>query len=290
MIRTHPHRPRIRTRRAALIALGAGVGYVAVRRIVSGVAEKALLTTLPNGPETPADVGLDAERFTVQSGGRELAAWFVRPDAGRDSGAAVLIFHGTHEAISQWVPAQQLLAEHGIASMVFDYSGYGDSAGTPTIPHLREDVQAAYRAFKLRTGPLSRRFLMGYSLGTGCLLDGIPGFDGRFDGVILLAPFTSARQASVARGSLPAPLAVFLPDVFNNVRAVSHVRTPLLIVHSADDERLPLPMAERVLAAANEPKRLVVLHGLRHSALVHGHAAEYLSPAIAFIDGSGDAG
>jgi len=268
---------------ARRVLFGAVLGFAGVRLAASWIAERELLVTKPMGPETPADCGLDCERFVVTSGPRELQAWFVRPPADRVTRSAVLIFHGTHEAISQWVPAQRYLAEHGIASMVFDYSGYGDSTGAPTVANLRQDVQAAYRAFSLRTGPESSRFLLGYSLGTGCLLDGVPAFGDSFDGVALIAGFTSARAASIARGVLPRWLSFGLPDLYNNVRAVKRLRRPLLIVHSADDARLPAWMAERLLIAANEPKRLVMLAGLQHNGMVHGHAAEYLAPVVEFV-------
>jgi hypothetical protein len=265
------------------VLFGAVLGFAGARLAASWIAERELLVTKPMGPEPPADCGLAFERFVVTSGTRKLQAWFVLPPADRVTRAAVLIFHGTHESIAQWVPAQQYLAENGIASMVFDYSGYGDSTGAPTVANLRQDVQAAYRAFSLRTGPESSRFLLGYSLGTGCLLEGVPAFGDSFDGVALIAAFTSARAASVARGVLPRWLSFALPDLYNNVRAMRHLHRPLLVVHSAGDERLMGWMAVRVFHAANEPKRLVMLEGLQHNGMVHGHAAEYLAPVVEFV-------
>jgi len=270
-------------RTARRVLFGALLGFAGTRLIVSRIAERELLVTRPMGPETPAECGLDCERFVVTSGDRALQAWFVRPPEDRATRAAVLIFHGTHESISQWVPAQQYLAENGIASMVFDYSGYGDSTGAPTVANLRQDVQAAYRAFSLRTGPECSRFLLGYSLGTGCLLEGVPAFGDSFDGVALVAGFTSARAASIARGVLPRWLSFALPDLYNNVRAVRHLKRPLLVVHSVDDGRLPPWMAERVFDAANEPKRLVMLEGVPHNGMVHDRAAEYLAPVVEFM-------
>ncbi len=274
---------RLSVRTAVRVLFGAMLGFAGARLAASWIAERELLMTKPNGPETPADCGLDCDRFVIASGTRALQAWFVYPPPDRSTRAAVLIFHGTHESISQWVPAQQYLAEHGIASMVFDYSGYGDSNGAPTVANLRQDAQAAYGAFSLRTGPGCSRFLLGYSLGTGVLLEGASAFGDSFDGVALIAGYTSAREASIARGVLPQWLSLVLPDLYNNVRQVRHLNRPLLVVHSADDQRLPAGMAERVFRAANEPKRLVMLEGLKHNAMVHGHAAQYLAPVVEFV-------
>jgi len=272
----------------ARVATGVALGFLAARRIAYRVAEKALLVPRPNGPETPADRGLDCDVFSIPSGTRSLQACLVRPPLGDDAHAAVLIFHGTHESNSQWVPVQQILGEHGMASMVFDYSGFGDSTGSPTVANLRQDVQAAYSAFTARTHPESRRYLLGYSLGTGFLLEGAPSFGDSFNGVVLVAGYSSAREASVARGVLPSMLAFLVPDVYDNVRMVKRLDRPLLVVHSEDDERLPFQMAERVFAAGNEPKRLFALRGLRHAGMVDGQAAEYLAPVFEFIEGARD--
>jgi len=43
------------------------------------------------------------------------------------------------------------------------------------------------------------------------------------------------------------------------------VRAPLLILHGDQDEVVPLEQAQRLLAAANEPKHLYVIHGARHN-------------------------
>ena len=44
----------------------------------------------------------------------------------------------------------------------------------------------------------------------------------------------------------------------------------MLVVHSDTDRANPLWMGERIYQAAPQPKRLVVLYGLRHNAAYSG--------------------
>lgn len=62
------------------------------------------------------------------------------------------------------------------------------------------------------------------------------------------------------------------------------VHAPLLIVHSTEDELFPVAMAQRVHAAANEPKRLVLVDGVQHNGMLEGKAEAYLRPVIKFLN------
>src|SRR5208282_815612 len=112
---------------------------------------KTFLNTGPNGAETPATVGLAFDRLKIPSGHRILDAYLVRAAATCQPRVAVLIFHGVMETISEWVLAQRFLYDHCISSIVFDYSGHGDSSRPGTIAHLNEDAiqptQLSYHNF-----------------------------------------------------------------------------------------------------------------------------------------------
>jgi fermentation-respiration switch protein FrsA (DUF1100 family) len=48
---------------------------------------------------------------------------------------------------------------------------------------------------------------------------------------------------------------------YDSLSKIGRVSAPLLILHSRDDELFSMRHAERLLAAAREPKQLVELHG-----------------------------
>src|SRR5207253_2409200 len=108
-----------------------------------------------------------------------------------------LIYHGDEENLSDWASAQALLYRNGISSCVFDYSGYGASGGKPGVVNLHEDGLAAYGQFLAMTPRASRRYVMGFSLGSGVLLDVISALRPAPAGLVIAAGFTSAREAAV---------------------------------------------------------------------------------------------
>jgi uncharacterized protein len=268
----------------------AGVVGVALAGLLAGLrvfafraAQKGLLLVGAPATRTPADAGLPFEPLSIPSGRRRLAGWWVPAAPEADRGRAVLVFHGRNESLSEWIGALGYLRARGISSLVFDYSGFGASTGTPTVANLRQDVQAAWRAFAGRT-PESRRFALGLSLGTGFLIDGLPGFGEGLAGVVLIAPYSSARRAAVATSAVPRVFSLLLPDLFNNVEAVRRLAAPLLVVHGREDRVLPLAMAEEVFAAAPEPKRLVVVEGLRHGEMLSSAMERVFAPVVRFLD------
>src|ERR1700731_1298725 len=118
-------------------------------------------------PEALPDI--EVSRHRIRSGKNSLDALFVAPSR-QPVHAAVLICHGIGEIVDHWVPAQQLLAANGIASLVFDYSGYGKSSGFVSAVQCEEDAVNAFRHLQslVPSSPVSIPVsMLGFSLGTG---------------------------------------------------------------------------------------------------------------------------
>lgn len=126
-----------------------------------------------NGPETPAALGMPFERVVIPSHGRRLEGYVVHAQKEPKEERAVLIFHGAGENISDWVLPQRLLRDGGISSLVFDYSGNGDSSGIATRRNLNEDARAAYRVFLSQFPEAQSLALMGFSMGNAPMLDAL---------------------------------------------------------------------------------------------------------------------
>jgi len=189
--------------------------------------ERAMISTGPNGPETPATVGLAFERLKIPSGNRLLDAYLVEAPSGCEPRAAVLIFHGVGGTISKWVNVQRLLYDHCLSSVVFDYSGNGDSSPPGTVRNLHQDAIAAYGAFHGRFASTSRACILGFSMGNAVLLDAYTELQPPPDCVIVGGAFSSARQSAVHMWGIPGWMARALPDLWNNVAAVPRLHSPL---------------------------------------------------------------
>jgi alpha-beta hydrolase superfamily lysophospholipase len=274
-----------RLKQLAVLIIVLAVVFGGIRRFAFLTVERRGLIGAPNGSETPETFGAPFERLSIASGDRKLDATLVR--APSDTAPAVLVFHGTAEAVSYWADTQALLYRHGITSMVFDYSGFGSSTGRATVAHLEEDSDSAYAEFVRRIGPRARPFVLGYSLGTGVVFDAVTRFRPSPAGVVFVASYSSARDGAVAFGLIPKWATVLLPDLWNNVRDTRNLRQPLLVVQSDADQLFPVSMAKAVFEAATVPKQMVVLHGFRHE---DGHLRptdEYWMPMVRFLASGG---
>src|SRR5262245_11041412 len=277
-----------RLRQLAVFIVVLAIVFVGIRRFAFIAVERRGLIGARNGPETPASFGAPFERLKITSGDRTLDATIVK--AASDSAPAVLIFHGTAEAVSYWADTQALLYRHGITSMVFDYSGFGRSTGRATVAHLQEDSDSAYADFVRRIGPRARPYVLGYSLGTGVLFDAVGRWTPSPAGVVFAASYSSAREGAVAFGLVPRWATFLLPDRWNVARDTRNLRQPLLVLQSDADQLFPLSMAKTVFDAATVPKQMVVLHGYRHEAGHDDPTDEYWTPVVRFLQTGGRSG
>lgn len=270
---------------AAAIALSAAaLGGIGIRGVAYRAIERRALITPPRGPETPTDFGAPFARLAIPSGPRRLDAVAVEADA--PGAPVVVLFHGTNESVSSWARAQALWRAQGVSSLVFDYAGFGASDGRARAVHCDEDARAAWAAARRHFGPGRRYVAVGYSLGTGVLLDVEKGFAPRADALALVAGYTSARAAAPRVVGTPPWLTPLMPDLWNNARALARLDRPLLVLHSAADETFPLAMAESLATIAGPQGRLARLEGYAHA---DGHRAAslpYWAPLLAFVKAS----
>lgn len=200
-----------------------------------------------------------------------LSGWFVTPE--RPGQAAVLIFHGIGDHIAYWRRAQHRLAQSGVCSLVFHYSGYPGSTGTTTPGNLASDAHAAYAWLHCHTPPDTSIFLLGFSLGSGLAAEVAAHLQPPTAGLILCEAFTSLRDAA-RRITRPLPfLGNLLPDVWQTRENVCHLNLPMLVVHSTGDALFPISMAEEIHSAAQSAGRQVELRILT----AHAHNAPYLT-------------
>ncbi len=114
---------------------------------------------------TPDQIGLDYEEVEFEAAdGVPLHGWFLPAQAPRRG--SILFLHGnaqnisTHIASVAWLPAQ------GFDVLLFDYRGYGESEGSPSLAGLHLDFEAALQALLARPEiERDRVIVFGQSLG-----------------------------------------------------------------------------------------------------------------------------
>lgn len=199
-------------------------------------------------------------RHSIQSGKNLLDAILVKPEENAPR-ASVLICHGIGETVDHWIPVQKILAAHGVASLVFDYSGYGRSSGRFTSAQSERDTISAFHFLESLTAPLPVSIL-GFSLGSGiasAVFSKVPAHR-----LVLCAAFTSLRTAAASVG-VPKALAFAVPPIWDAADTLRENTAPVLIVHGEKDGLFPVKMARKLSLCCGSTTDLVIVPKLAHN-------------------------
>jgi uncharacterized protein len=219
-----------------------------------------------------------ATQQTIRSGKNLLDGVYVGPASSLPR-AAMLICHGIGEVVAQWFPVQRIFAENGIASLAFDYSGYGRSTGFIDWLQCERDAVASFHAVEdLAPGvPIS---LLGFSLGSGVA----PAILNRVtpDRLILCAGYTSFRHAARAAW-IPGFLGPIVPPIWSAEEALQNRNLPILIVQGDHDRLFNMRMAQKLVACCGGRAELLVLPARSHNYPVYHPQANYWSPIMQWV-------
>ena len=230
-----------------------------------------LLGRLRSCPEVP---GVQVLRLAIPGGMNTLDSVLVAPV--QPPQAALLICHGIGEIVDRWLEAQQLLAVHGVASLVFDYSGYGRSRGSIDWRTCEDNAVTAFSYLRtlVPAVPIS---LLGFSMGSGiaaAIVNRVPTV-----GLILCSAFPSFRDAACVLG-LPRTFACVLPRIWCTRQTLPDCSVPVLIVHGERDRAFPIRMAREVASLCSGNADLVIVPGHAHNEAFDDPKMEYWSHVI----------
>lgn len=213
---------------------------------------------------TPAAIGLPFEALTLPTeDGEQLSGWYI---PAREPRATLLYLHGNGGNIGHRLDPIAVFNRIGLDVLIIDYRGYGDSTGRPSEEGTYADALAAWRFLTVTRGiPPQRIVLFGESLG-GAVAAWLAARE-QPAGLMLYASFTSVPD--MAQALYPLLPARWLARYRYDTRAaLADGASPLLILHSRDDELIPFSHGEALLAAARAPKGLVELEGGHNDALL----------------------
>lgn len=276
-----------------LASVGLVLGLVALLLLRP---EGLLFYPSPHIASTPEEIGWDYERVEITTeDGQKLVGWFLPAEPG---GAlerlpwVVLYCHGNGGNIGGRVHALSGLRGLGLAVLMFDYRGYGESTGRPTVAGTRLDVLAAWRYLvDERSYDPSEIVMWGRSLGGAVAIDqsarvstaGMPPA-----ALIVESSFTSTMD--IGKEVYPwLPVGWFERKLdYPSRKLIAKVDAPVLIAHSPDDDLIPASHGDALkdAAEAGAATRLafVELEGGHND----GHLTELrLIPGVAEFLGAG---
>jgi len=206
---------------------------------------------------TPAAVGLAYEDVLLDTGnGTAVHGWYL---PGREDARTLLFLHGNAGNISHRLDSLRVFNGLGLNVLIIDYSGFGQSGGTPGEQQTYKDARLAWQYLTdTRAVAPERIVIFGRSLGGGVATwlatQVTPG------GLILESTFTSVP--ALARKYYPIFPVRWLARIrYDNASRLPRVRSPVLIAHSRDDELVPFAHGRELFRLAREPKSFLEMRG-----------------------------
>jgi len=226
----------------------------------------------------PSDIGLEWQDVHLTTADDvRLHAWWI---PARESRGVLLFFHGNAGNISHRSYSIDQFNRLGLSVLIVDYRGYGQSEGRPTERGTALDARAAWHWLTDEQGvDPDNTVIFGRSLGAAVAAE--LATEVQPGGVILESPFRSVPD-------LGQRLYPFLPVRWLSrlqypvIEYVQEIRSPMLVIHSRDDEIIPYSEGEAVYHAASEPRRLLTIRGGHNNGFLVSEA-EYLAGIDAFL-------
>lgn len=235
----------------------------------------------------PSELGYDYQDVFLRSDDNtKLHAWVIEP---QDAPVGTILFlHGNAQNISTHFRATLWLVNKGYRIFALDYRGYGLSEGKPDVPEVYTDIEAAALWIEQHYGQTPEQpnhpvYLLGQSLGASLAIKYAQldaNFNEQFNALIVEAPF--ARFGTIAKHvasrhwltwSAQYPAQWLISKSYDPLDAIAQLeQTPLLIIHSVQDEVVPVHFGKSLYDAANEPKRFIKTTG--------PHIAAFAQPEV----------
>jgi hypothetical protein len=193
---------------------------------------------------------------------------------------ALIWFYGNFETVSTLAPALHILRPPGWAVLALDIRGYGESEGKANEAGFYRDAEAAWAFLADRLEIDSTRIAVyGRSLGTALALH--LAATKPVARVILEAPFTSGPELGKKfYWWVPSFLVKIRMD---NLSKAERIDAPLLVLHGAEDEIVPLEMGRRI-SEAGRADAFVVFEDAGHNEMLMGDPERYRDEWMDFLE------
>lgn len=271
-----------------------GAAAVTARRL-SGPTRRRYLDGYTFTP-VEMQVAWEDVRF-LSAEGLELRGWWLpRPESRR----VIIGCTGHRGGKDQLLGIGSGLWRAGNNVLLFDFRGRGESQqGRCSLAyHEIQDLLGAV-AYARQRAPATTLGVIGYSMGAAVAIL-TAARSPEIAAVVADSSFASMREVvseNIRRRRLPARPVVDLADWltwrvygyrFNDVQPVEVVRAihprPLLIIHGEGDTLISVAHAQRLYAAAGEPKELWIVPEVEHCGGYFAHRVTYIERVACFFE------
>jgi len=181
--------------------------------------------------------------------GIELLSWYHQKNSSQYK--TILFFHGNAGSLENRIHKINHFNEMNINFLLVSWRGFSGNNGKPTEKGLYEDAKSAVDWLESKGINKNQIIIYGESLGTGVAVEIAQ--NNNFAGVILESPFTS--MSAVGKEKYPfLPVKLLLKDKYENIKKITNVKIPILVMHGKVDKIVPFYMGKKIYELANEPK------------------------------------
>jgi fermentation-respiration switch protein FrsA (DUF1100 family) len=234
----------------------------------------------------PGATGLKgATRVTFRTvDGLTLSGWFISETP--TPRLTVIVFNGNAGNRAHRAPLARAFAADGLATLLFDYRGFGGNPGSPTEAGLRADARAAREYLIGRPDvDTARLAYFGESLGSAVAVE--LAVEHPPAALVLRSPFTSAIEVGQFHYRF-APVHWLLRDRFTSLDRISKVRAPLLVIAGDRDGIVPADQSRRLYEAAHDPKTLLIIPNADHNDEPLQAGTQMIAAVLRFLDANVD--
>lgn len=207
------------------------------------------------------------------SDGTDLSGWFIPV---KNHKGVILVLHGKSGNISKRLAFLNYFTRKlGLSTFIIDYRGYGKSDGKPDEVGTYLDSEAAWKYLtevrKIKPGDI---IIFGRSLGGPIAARLASKVKAR--ALILESTFTTIKD--IVKQMYPyLPVKRFFKFEYPTIDYLKKVHSPVLIIHSSEDDYIPFSHAAKLYGAANKPKKFLKIKG--------SHSKNYLISEDVYIEG-----
>ncbi len=214
-------------------------------------------------PVTPGSLALRFEDAHPRAeDGVSLHAWYLPLEGARFT---FLVCNGNAGNMAYRLDRAQLVhAQLGASVLLFDYRGYGSSAGSPDEAGTYRDARAAHR-FLVETKGVAPDSVVLFGESLGAAVAAQLALERTAAGLVLESPFSSIPEMARAAYPFLPPVGPLIRTRYDTLAKIPGLRMPLLVLHGERDEIVPLGQGRRVFAAAPQPKRFFAIPGAGHN-------------------------
>ena len=272
------------TPRRVLVAVLGLVALLYAGALVFLVTQETRLVFKAGRPLGEARPAFPYEQVELpRSDGARQFAWIIR-----NPGATtwVLYLHGNSATIASRVNIARYreLRGLGVNLVVPEYRGFAGLPGSPSEGSLFADSRVAfdYLTNRLQVSP-TRVVIYGWSLGSAVAVD----LASQVPEAALVLEGAPASLVAIGQRQYPLfPIRLMMRNPFESILKIARVNSPVLFLHSPEDDIIPIDEGRRLYDAATPPKRFVEVKG-GHVDANDRDAAVFFGAIRAFLDEHG---